>query len=263
MSLELDFVLIPSGEFMMGSRKNLDSRAESDEMPQHVLVVSDYYMMRHPVTYAQYAAFLQESGRRVPFFWPEEDARLAKADHPVVGVTFLDAAAFCAWAAKQTGLPVRLPTETEWEKAARGADGRIYPWGNAWDSGRCNTIEAGLGATTPAGRFSPEGDSPFGIGDMAGNVQQWTASFFGNYPYDPTDGREGLVYRLDAPDLLPKFHETGGTSRPDSQEASLGKLVIRGSSWRESRMQARCAYRSWAAPMHYSQDTGFRCCYEK
>ncbi len=263
MSLQLDFVLIPAGEFVMGSKKNVDSKSEADEMPQHRLDVSDYYMMRYPVTNAQYAQFLQESSRRMPFFWLEGEAFAVKADHPVVGVTFLDAAAFCVWAAKKTGLPVRLPTESEWEKAARGSDGRLYPWGNRWEAGRCNTADANLGGTTAVGQFSPQGDSPFGITDMAGNVQQWTASRFGDYPYIPSDGREAAVYRLNEPDLLPQFRETGGTSVPDSPEASLGKMVIRGGSWREGRVQARCAYRSWAAPMHYSEDTGFRCCYEK
>jgi len=263
MSLQLDFVLIPAGEFLMGSNKRVDSKAEADEMPQHRLAVSDYYLMRLPVTNAQFSQFLQESGRRTPFFWSDKGAPPSRSDHPVVGVTFLDAAAFCVWAAQITGLPLRLPSEPEWERAARGDDGRMYPWGNEWNAMLCNTFESNLGDTTPVGMFSPRDHSPFGISDMGGNVQQWTASHFGDYPYDSSDGRETLVYRLVDPDLLPKIRETGGTSVAASPEASLGKIVLRGGSWRESRLQARCAYRSWAPPMHYSLDTGFRCCYEK
>lgn len=260
--LQLNFTLIPTSEFTMGSKRTKDKESHDDEMPATIMQVSDYYIMKFPVTNTQYDAFVQATGCRTPLFWQDGSCPLDKADHPVVGVSYYDALAFCAWAGQVTGLPIRLPTEPEWEKAARGSQARIFPWGNEWRCGLSNTREEKLGGTSPVDRFSPAGDSPYGIADMAGNVQEWCSSLFGPYPYDPSDGREAHVYDLQAEDLLPKLLETGCTSMPESNEASFGKSVIRGGSWRESKHEARCAYRSWAAPMHRSDDTGFRCCYE-
>lgn len=260
--LQLDFVKIPTSEFTMGSKRSTDLDAHDDEMPTAVLQVSDYFIMKYPVTNAQYNQFVQATNCRTPLFWPDGQYPADKADHPVVGVSYYDALAFCAWARQVTGLPIRLPTEPEWEKAARGPELRLFSWGNEWKTGLCNTREEKLEGTTPVGQFSPQGDSPYGVADTGGNVQEWCSSLFGPYPYDPTDGREAHVYDLQADDLLPKLLETGCTSLPESDEASMGKSVIRGGSWREAKLQARCAYRSWAAPLHRSDDTGFRCCYE-
>jgi formylglycine-generating enzyme required for sulfatase activity len=262
MALDLNFILIPAGEFIIGSKKSADPEAGGDEMPQHRLDVSDYHMMRFPVTNAQYHAFMQATGHRAPLFWPGGAFPGEKADHPVVGVNLLDATAFSAWAATQTGLPLRLPTEPEWEKAARGADGWVFPWGNHWESGRCNSVEARLGDTSAVGKFSPAGDSPYGVAEMGGNVQEWVISIYRPYPYDPNDGREVLLGQMDSLSALPHFLETGATSMPSSLEAALDKSMLRGGSWREDRFRSRCAYRSWAAPMHRSDDTGFRLCYE-
>lgn len=259
---DLDFVLIPAGECIIGSDRR-DRDAGDDERPQHRLIIGDFYLMRHPVTNAQYRRFVEATGHRPPLFWPHGQMPVDRADHPVVGVSFHDAAAFCRWARTVTGLPVRLPTEVEWEKAARGPDGRRYPWGDRWDATRCNNRETHPTGTTPIGRFSPLGDSPYGIADLAGNVQNWCASIFGPYPYDPTDGREVLVNDLASAGLLPEFHESGAIANAERPEANLGKQTLRGGSWRCDRREARCAYRSWAAPMHRSDDTGFRCCYER
>lgn len=260
--LQLDFVLVPESDFTMGSNRRIDRQAHAEEMPDQVLHVSDYFMMRHPVTNAEYDRFLRATGHRPPLFWQNASFAAGTDDHPVVGVSYYDAIAFCAWAAEVTGLPIRLPTEPEWEKAARGPATRLYPWGDVWQIGLCNTIEEKLNGTSPVRQYSPRGDSIYGIADMGGNVQEWCSSLYGPYPYNPVDGREAHVYDLHDRNLLPRLLETGCTSMPESNEASLGKSVIRGGSWRESKFQARCAYRSWAAPMHRSDDTGFRCCYE-
>lgn len=263
MTLNLDFVLIPAGEFIIGSKASTDSLAEPDEQPQHRLFVSDYYIMRYPVTNLQYLQYLEATGARPPLNWfSNNQVPPEKHPCPVAGVSFLDAARFCLWAAEQTGLPVRLPSEPEWEKAARGPDGRLYPWGSRWEPGRANSREAGLDGPSPVGRFSPQGDSPYGVAEMGGNVQEWIASLYGPYPYDPADGREELVNNLASARTLPRFHETGATSMVHSLEAALDKSMLRGGSWREGRSRSRCAYRSWAAPLHRSDDTGFRCAYE-
>jgi iron(II)-dependent oxidoreductase len=261
-NLNLDFVLIPEGEFLMGSHASRDRQAQPDETPQHELSVTDYYIMRYPVTNAQYRLFVEAASHRPPLFWRDGRFPAERADHPVVGVSWHDAAAFCHWAAGVSDLPLRLPAEPEWEKAARGADARLYPWGNDWETGRANTRESKTGSTLPVHHFSPRGDSSYGVADVGGNAQEWCASLFGMYPYDPADGREVLVYSLDDQGLMPKIHETGCVANPQQIEAGLGKLVVRGGSWRQERSQSRCAYRSWAAPMHRSDDTGFRCCYE-
>lgn len=261
-TLDLEFVRIPEGEFIIGSELGLDRYAQEDEMPQHSLRITDYFIMRYPVTNAQYQQFVAATNHRLPLYWKDGQFPAAKANHPVVGVSYHDALAYCKWAAEVTRLPIRLPSEPEWEKAARGQDGQIFPWGNAWESGRCNSSEAHLNGTSPVGQFSPVGDSPYGVGDMGGNVQEWVSSLYGPYPYDPTDGREAIVYATDVNSLLPKIHETGCTSMIQSLEAALDKSMLRGGSWREARQRSRCAYRSWAAPMHRSDDTGFRCCYE-
>jgi formylglycine-generating enzyme required for sulfatase activity len=260
--IDLNFVKIPASEFTMGSARAHDGKAHEDEMPAQRLLVSDYFIMRYPVTNAQYSQFMQATGHRAPLFWKDGSFPAGKEDHPVVGVSYYDAIAFCAWAADRTGLPVRLPTEPEWEKAARGPEASLFSWGKEWKDSICNTSEEKLNNTSPVGQYSPQGDSCYGVADMGGNVQEWCSSLFGPYPYDPTDGREIHVYDLHNQDLLPKLLETGCTSMPESSEASFGKTVIRGGSFRETKFQARCAYRSWAPPMHRSDDTGFRCCYE-
>jgi formylglycine-generating enzyme required for sulfatase activity len=261
-NIDLDFVSIPAGEFLMGSDTSRDRQADSDEQPQHTLSVSEFLIMRHPVTNAQYRGFVEATGHRNPLFWKKGEFPDDKANHPVVGVSYKDAITYCRWAGEQIGLPLRLPTESEWEKAARGPDGRVYPWGDRWEAGRCNTREAKLKGTTPVGHFSPAGDSPYGLTDLGGNVQEWLSNLYGPYPYTPEDGRELLVNNLEHDQLLPRLWDTGCTSVPSSLEAGKDKSVIRGSSWRETKYQSRCAYRSWAAPLHRSDDTSFRCCYE-
>ena len=121
---------------------------------------------------------------------PKSDVR-QKQDHPVTCVTFRDAVAFCAWASEVTGATIRLPTEAEWEKAARGTDGRLYPWGNSAPTQEYCNFAMNLGDTTPVGNY-PKGASPYGVLDMSGNVWEWTSSLFKGYPYDPADGREAL-----------------------------------------------------------------------
>jgi formylglycine-generating enzyme required for sulfatase activity len=187
---EPEMVLIPAGEFLMGSDPSVDQDARDDEQPQHTLYLPDYYLAKTPVTNAQYAAFVQATYRQ-PEGWEAGKPSSGKEDHPVVNISWHDAVAYCRWLSGVTGRPYRLPSEAEWEKGARDTDGRIYPWGNQWDAKRCNTRESGKRDTTPVGAYL-EGASPYGLLDMAGNVWEWTRSVYKSYPYDPDDGREDL-----------------------------------------------------------------------
>ena len=192
-------VPIPAGAFLLGSNRRGDE--QDHETPQHTVTLPAFQMGRYPVTKAQYAAFVVAMGYPPPDDWVDGRVPPGQDDHPVVYVSWHDTQAYLAWLRQQTGRAYRLPTETEWEKAARGDDGRLWPWGNAWDPARTNCKPAGPGGTTPVGHFSPSGDSPYGCSDMAGNALEWTGTLFGSdglvpdfaYPYDPADGREDLT----------------------------------------------------------------------
>ena len=230
---EPELIHIPAGEFRMGSDPSNDIFAGGDEQPQHTVYLPDYYIAKTPVTYARYAAFLMRDTFR-PLLGPLPDGQPppGKENHPMVNVSWYDAMNYCQWLASISGKPYRLPSEAEWEKAARGTDGRIYPWGNeSPDKLRCN-LETGAD-TTSVGRYSPQGDSPYGCVDMVGNVWEWTLSIDKGYPYDPEDGREDV-------------------------EAS-GPRVARGGAYLDSIGSARCASRRSDLPDHRGH-TGFRLC---
>jgi formylglycine-generating enzyme required for sulfatase activity len=197
-------VYIPTGPIIMGSDPDQDSDAYEDEQPQHEVTLPDFYIARYPVTVSQFRAFVEESDHQV------QDPRSLTgiANHPVVYVTWHEALAYCDWLARQLrlsdktpaplasllregGWRVTLPSEAEWEKAARGIDGRIYPWGEGVDPEKANYGETGIGGTSAVGCF-PAGASPYGLLDLSGNVWEWTRSLFKDYPYLPEDGREDL-----------------------------------------------------------------------
>jgi len=226
---EPEMVLIPAGEFLMGSDPSVDKRARDDEQPQYALYLPDYYLAKTPVTNAQYAAFVPVAYRQ-PKGWEHGKPPSGKEDHPVVNVPWHDAVAYCNWLTEVTGKPYRLPTEAEWEKGARGSGGRIYPWGNRWDAERCNSREGGKRDTTPVGAY-PEGASPYGLLDMAGNVWEWTRSVDKDYPYDPDDGREDLEAK--------------------------GTRVLRGGSWSNNQDFARCVERYRLVPGPLAQQLRF------
>jgi formylglycine-generating enzyme required for sulfatase activity len=232
---EPEMILIPGGEFLMGSDPRIDKLAQDNERPQHTLYLPDYYLAKTPVTNAQYVAFVQATGhrRRGGGHWEGGKPPTGKEDHPVVNITWHDAVAYCRWLAQVTGKSYRLPSEAEWEKGARGSDGRIYPWGNQWDAKRCNSQEGGKKGTTPVEAY-PEGASPYGLLDMAGNVWEWTRSLWGEdwekpsfkYPYDPANGREN-------PDATKHVNR-----------------VLRGGSFSHGRERVLCAYRLRTLPHH-------------
>lgn len=168
-------VLIPAGKFIMGSDKRMP-----DEGPQHTVNLDSYYIDVYEVTNAQYKKFIDATHRRSPSHFRNRTYPPGKADHPVTEVTWYDAKAYCDWAGK------RLPTEEEWEKAARGTDGRMFPWGDEFDTDKANTPQRWEklhqeGDTMPVGSF-PNGISPYGVYDMSGNVWEWTSSWYKAYP---------------------------------------------------------------------------------
>ena len=214
-------IAIPAGWFTMGS--NVE-----DERPPHAVFMDAFEIDQFEVTNEQFEKFVEETGYITDAEKAGDTSWQAyaegKPNHPVVKVTWNDAKAFCEWAGK------RLPTEVEWEKAARGTDGRTYPWGNEWEVAKANTKEARYRGTTIVGGF-PDGASPYGVMDMAGNVAEWTTSWFKAYPgsdfYSPYFGEK---YR-----------------------------VIRGGGWFSDKQLVRTTERSCSSVTLANDDVGFRC----
>ena len=270
----MQLVRVPAGEFMMGSTdaqveqvfREYKARVEdcrrewfTHEIPQRRVRLTEYLIGKYPVTLAQFAAFAKASGYRTTaeqkgsaYTWtsskweevdgadwrhprgPRSDVR-QKSDHPVTVVSRADAQAFCEWAGRAAGRAVRLPTEAEWEKAARGTDGRFYPWGDQPpDASRCN-FNMSIIDTTPVGRYSPAGDSPCGCADMAGNVCEWVADW----------------YAADYYDHSPEQNPPG--------PASGQYCVVRGGSWYYNLNYVRSASRGRDDPSDTFSDIGFRC----
>jgi TatA/E family protein of Tat protein translocase len=232
-------ILIPAGEFWRGTsdadeqemKTRLGFGPWDDEKPQRKIYLDAYYIDETPVTNEEYQRFVLATGHRVPYGWNENWRTFpeGKGAHPVVNVNWDDANAYARWAGK------RLPTEAEWEKAARGTDGRRYPWGNEFDSSRCNSWESGIHTTTPVGRYSPRGDSPYGVKDMAGNVWEWCADW-----YDEN-------YYKNSPKENPKGPASGRYR------------VLRGGSWTSGSSNVRAANRDDNVPDLRDINVGFRC----
>jgi formylglycine-generating enzyme required for sulfatase activity len=237
--VKMEFMCVPKGDFWMGSDKRLDRQARDDELPQHKVYLDEYLIGKAPVTNQQYRVFVQATNHQIPDHWENGICHLGQEYHPVVNICWEDALAFCQWASLITGQLIRLPSEGEWEKAARGKGQRLYPWGDQLPTSKlCNhgqsfSIEA---KTTPVGLYSPKGDSPYGCVDMAGNVWEWVADWYSDnyYKQSPAVNPPGPV---------------NGTER-----------VLRGGSWVNVRYHPlRISFRSWGAPDFKNNDYGFRC----
>ncbi len=252
----LGMVLVRSGPFVMGSREG-DKAAYDEELgnSSRTGIEYNYWIGRYPVTVAQYRAFVKARGYDRPDWWTRSgwawiqttrrDAptwwahQRAFANRPVVGVTWYEAMAYARWLQHQLhkrklpippGYQVRLPTEAEWEKAARGTDARAYPWGNEWQEDRASLLRA-TGGPAPVGLF-PAGASPCRALDMCGNVREWCLSLGRAYPYMPDD-------ELNDPD-------------------SPGPRVLRGGAYDDGLRRGRCAAREWGAPDRFGDAIGFR-----
>jgi len=260
----MTLVCVPAGEFLMGST---NEDADDDEKPQHTVYLDAYWIDQTEVTNAMFAEFVAAKGYRATgeeegsgvvytgseWTWvdganwqhpsgPGSDLT-GKEDHPVVQVNWDDAAAYCAWAGRQ------LPSEAQWEKAARGEDGRLYPWGNADPTGNrlnfadINTnfdwsdkaIDDGYEDTAPVGSF-PAGVSPYGMLDMAGNVWEWTAEWYGI-----------------------NYYSSQTTWRNPVGPVSGDYRMVRGGSWYSNTWYVRTAGRLWRTPDLRDNNLGFRC----
>ncbi len=256
---------VPAGPFLMGTYKE-DTPALSkrfggglvwyeQEKPQRQVNLPTFRISQYPVTNAQYAAFVQDGGYTEKWrrCWTQAGWRWKRGrsepdtfggvfdlpNHPAVGMTWYEAVAFCRWLTErlralgeiEPGEGVTLPSEAEWEKAARGQDGHIFPWGNKPDPNRANYWDTGIGSTSAVGCF-PGGASPYGVLDLSGNVWEWTRSVYKGYPYDPEDGREDL--------------EAGDVR------------VLRGGAFGYNEYGVRCARRERYDPNNRTDHVGFR-----
>ena len=230
-------VLVPAGEFTMGAAAD-DKDALDRERPAHAVYLDAYYIDQYEVTTSRYATFFQEKKRDPPRYW-SETVLTQHGQKPVVGVTWEDANAYCEWAGK------RLPTDAEWEKAARGTDGRVYPWGNETPTKQLANFNQGFEfkdyeALADVGSFNG-GKSPYGAYDMAGNVWEWVADWY-----------DANLYQQRAKGNKPVKNPAG----PEKGELK----VLRGGSWGDFNPRfLRSTDRGWSDPTNRNYFGGFRC----
>ena len=180
-------VLVHSGEFIMGTD---DWWPKSG--PEHKRVLPDFFFDTYEVTNKEYMEFVMATKHRIPDHWKANNGEIPsnKEEHPVTYVNWFDSEAYCKWRGK------RLPTEAEWEKAARGPDGRTFPWGNQFEKNKANTPQYGHNDTMPVGSFV-DGQSFYGVHDLAGNVFEWTSDWYKAYPgSNHPDPNQGERYRV-------------------------------------------------------------------
>jgi len=270
----IDFIQIPAGAFIMGSKDD-DELAWDDEKPQHTLESPyDYWVGKFPVTNAQFGEFVRATSYETraeregwAWVWDVENGQWEKKEganwkhpleansslaalkeHPVVQVCWYDVLAFCEWLNQRfvdklrQGYHFRLPSEAEWEKAARGPGGYKWPWGNDFDDARCNSKDGGNLCTTSVRSHLPQGSSPYGVAGMSGNVWEWTLTLWGKdrdkpdfvYPYLGKDGRENQSAGDD-------FYR-----------------IIRGGSFKDDLQGVRSACRDLDPPYFSLNNLGFR-----
>lgn len=235
---------IPAGEFLMGSDKAVDPNAADNELPQQQVKTDAYRIAAYPVTYQQYAVFVTAGGYTERKYWTEagwgwrgdktqpeyawNDPDWHIPNHSVVGVTWYEAVAFCRWLSEQLGFEVRLPTEAERERAARGDHGQIFPYQGESDASKGSYMESGIGPTCAVGLF-PDGASPFHALDMSGKLE-WCATKW----------------------------RTSYAEEEDNELGVYSARVVRGGAWYDNISYARAASRYWLGPEYRNYEVGFR-----
>ncbi len=215
--------LVPGGPFLMGNNNDFYDN-DFDEKPRHVVNLPPFYMDIYPVTNQDYKVFVEATGHRFPQYWSDAgEIPAGKAQHPVIGVSYGDVMAYADWKGR------RLPTEQEWEKAARGTEGFRWPWGNHFDESKANV---GNSTTSPVGAY-PDGCNGYGLCDMAGNVWEWTTTWYASYP-DAPPNRVNLRFLNDT------------------------YLSVRGGSYGSDIGSARGADRGIKKPREFGPSLGFR-----
>ena len=282
-----EMVLVPEGQFLMGSTEEdvkklleLDSNVEASrfdvEVPQREVYLSGYLIDKCPVTIAEYKKFIESGGYKKRDYWSKagwdyilqtkpldgddlNSTMGGEDDCPVVNISWYEAEAFAKYAGK------RLPTEAEWEKAARGTDGKVYPWGNEFDKTKLNCSEARIEKTTPVVKYT-EGRSEYGCFDMAGNVWEWTADWFDSQYYRSAPERDPQGPDKAEDDPFFGRPEDVGTSiyefEPPGEggDTLSGCRVLRGGSWSGGGVvHIRCANRDYDEPDYKNETIGFRC----
>jgi formylglycine-generating enzyme required for sulfatase activity len=228
----MEMVYVPAGPFLMGASMD-EPFATNNEKPQSWIYLDAFWIDRTEVTNAMYAGCVA-ANHCPPVSQTRSKTRFgyfndpAYANYPVVNVSWQNAQSYCAWAGR------RLPSEAEWEKAARGEDGRLYPWGNERPFSSLLNYDNKIGDTTPVGSF-PEGASPYGVLDLAGNVREWVSDWYGNNYYT----------------IMPVINPSG--------PADGEYRILRGGSWFSSEGAVRTAARLWNYPELVSDSNGFRC----
>jgi formylglycine-generating enzyme required for sulfatase activity/calcineurin-like phosphoesterase family protein len=244
-----NMVLVKGGKFMRGSSED-DADAYDDENPQREIYLDDFMIGKYPVTNEEFKEFVDDGGydreefwTKKGWWWREEnesskpkywhDRKWNGPNFPVVGISWYEAEAYANWLSERTGHQYRLPTEAEWEKAARGTKGLKYPWGDEFNRYLCNSSESGLNRTSPAG-ISPKGKSPYGCFDMAGNVWEWCSDWYNGEYYE------------DSYDRNPRGPSNGAVR------------VDRGGSWLSNAEDCRSAIRGYDGHGRRVRDLGFR-----
>jgi len=233
-------VEVPAGDFTMGTDLK---RANEQNKPKHQVYLDTFVIDKYPVTQAQYALFVADELYRPPLNWKDGHIPQGMAKHPVTMVSWYNARAYCDWQGK------RLPKESEWEKAARGTKGQRWPWGERMQVDSLNVYYK-VGHTTAVDAY-PHGASPFGVMDMAGNVQEWTATEFAPYPGANASSQVFHPKKLDA---------TYSAGSEDIER--MVYFVMRGGSWKSDPFSAASYHRNYSMPNYASDFYGFRCAKE-